>query len=232
MDILNVTVRFFVALTALLVVVASSQAGIVVPDGFNPDDKYHLVFVTDGSRDALSSDIADYNLFVNGQAAMNSALTGTDMGVEWFAIASTETTQARDNAVVGAGVPVYMLDGTTKVADGFGDKWDGTLDAQINLNQFPATISTSVWTGSTVSGGSPPVGTGGPLGTSFPALGDAGNASDGWITSSSLTSTGEFRLYALSEQLVVVPEPSTCGLLLIGCGVVVWAFQRGRAVRK
>ena len=227
MNILRVTVRFFVVLAALLVVVASSRAGVVRPPALNDGDHYYLVFVTDASRDALSSDIADYNLFVNQEAATNPALTGTDMGVQWFAIASTETTNARDNAVVEAGVPIYLLDGTTKVADGFADIWDGTLDKAINLNQLLAPISSSVWTGSTVSGTSHATR---PLGSSGPAIGFSTFVTAGWITNTSTGGTTEFPLYALSEHLII-PEPSTGALLLIGCGILAWGWRRRRGVR-
>lgn len=216
-------VLILTAVFSVLVAPVSSQAGVVVPEGLQPGDPYHLAFVTDGARDALSSDIADYNLFVNNQAAMNSALTGTDMGVEWFAIGSTATVNARDNAVVGAGVPVYLLNGTTKVVDGFADMWDGTLDAPINLNQFTATISTSVWTGSTISGGSDAtrfLGSGGLI-----ILGASSASSGSWISNIALLGTSPHRMYALSEQL---PEPATGSLLLIACGALAWGRRRRR----
>ena len=37
-------------------------------EGLQPGDAYHLFFVTDGMRDATSTDIADYNAFVRAEA--------------------------------------------------------------------------------------------------------------------------------------------------------------------
>jgi len=39
-----------------------------VPVGLNPGDPYRLIFVTSIARDALSTNIADYNSFVHGIA--------------------------------------------------------------------------------------------------------------------------------------------------------------------
>ncbi len=78
---------------------------VFVPPGLSGGDMYQLVFVTNGTRDGLSDDITDCNAFVNAEAALNSSKTGSDIGVDWFAIASTPTIHARDNALVS--VPVY-----------------------------------------------------------------------------------------------------------------------------
>ena len=53
----------------ILAVVANGfvHAGPTVPVGLLPGEVYHLAFVTSGTRDASSSAIADYNLFVNDQ---------------------------------------------------------------------------------------------------------------------------------------------------------------------
>ena len=110
----------------------------VVPADLNPGDPYHLVFVTQGMRDGTSAAIADYDAFVNAEAALNPSVTGT--GVQWYAIASTASVSARDHAVVGANVPVYLLDGTTKIADGYADIWDGSIDSTIDVDQFLVTL--------------------------------------------------------------------------------------------
>src|SRR5687768_14537876 len=117
--------------TSLLLccVASSSHGSIFVPPGLNPGDMYHLAFVTRDERDATSSDITVYNAFVQVQAALNPTLTGTDMGVLWNAIGSTASVNARDNAPVAAAV--YLLDGT-KIADDFGDIWDGSIDSVLD----------------------------------------------------------------------------------------------------
>ena len=127
--------KFRLVLTILVfsMTAATSQASVFVPAGLQPGDMYHLAFVTAGARDATSTMIGDYNVFVRSQAAMNSALTGTDMGVMYNAIASTSDDIARVNALVAA--PVYLLDGT-KIADGFDDMWDGDIDANFQVDQY------------------------------------------------------------------------------------------------
>ena len=102
------------AIVAIAVATASARATVVVPDGLQAGDMYHLVFVTEGTRDATSIDIADYNAFVQAEAERSGATT-ENFGIDWFAIGSTAMVDARDNAVVEA--PVYLLDGT-RVSDG------------------------------------------------------------------------------------------------------------------
>ena len=67
---------------------------------------YHLVLVTEGTRDATSSDIADYNAFVQAEAERDGAVT-QNFGIDWFVIASTATVHARDagNVLLMAKLP-------------------------------------------------------------------------------------------------------------------------------
>ena len=91
-------------LTSCLVAVllATTAHAVVVPVGLNAGDPYHLVFVTQNGHDAVSRNVSVYNQFVNDEAALNPSLTGTDEGVQWFAVATVYLNNARDNAVVGA----------------------------------------------------------------------------------------------------------------------------------
>jgi len=211
-------------MATLLLVTASSSAlaGPVAPAGLSPGDKYQLAFVTLGTRDAMSSNIADYNAFVQAEAALNPGLTGTNAGVTWSAIASTPTVDARDNAVVGANTPVYLIDGTTKVADGFSDMWDLNIDSAINVDQFnQAATPLYIWTGSQFFG----------TGSFMFELGGSGNTSiQGrnlysdlrWITNSSSDKNNLAPLYALSQELTVpfpVPEPVSSTTFAIGFGL-------------
>jgi hypothetical protein len=88
-----------------------------VPSGLSPGDKYRLAFVTSTTRDATSSDIADYNAFVTAVANTVPALT--ELGTTWTAIGSTAAVDARDNTNTNPGnaegVPIYLLDGTLLV---------------------------------------------------------------------------------------------------------------------
>jgi hypothetical protein len=194
--------------------VLNTQASVLVPDGLQPGDMYHLAFVTRGERNATSTDIQDYNDFVQLQASANAALTGTDMGVTWRAIASTSATDARDNARVEA--PVYLMNGTTQIASGFADMWDGSLLAPIGLDQFANPISTIVWTGSSTDG----FATGQPLGSPDFRTAGATTQSDGRWISQGIAGESIQTLYALSTKLTVpgtaaVPEPAMYAVWLV-----------------
>ena len=209
-------------------------AAVYVPPGLSPGDKYHLAFVSRDGRDALSANIMDYNNFVMAQAALNSSLTGTDMGVSWFAIASTPAVDARDNAVIGANVPIYLLDGT-KIASGYADVWgDQSLDAPLNVTQFGVqTLETMTWTGSEPSGQenviipSGSVALGGPLAAA--GLGNPQVSIFTWNWSGTDFKERLHPLYALSEELTAVPEPGT---LSLGIGVLFCLLARMQKRRR
>ncbi len=82
---------------------AAQAALVVVPTGLNPGDQYRLVFVTDGTRDATSTNINDYNTFVTNEvtgSALATQLTTagfTPSAITWKAIGSTDSVAARDN---------------------------------------------------------------------------------------------------------------------------------------
>ena len=101
---------FFMVLVSVVFSSSLANGEVYVPPGLSPGDRYHLAFLTAGSTDATSSNIADYNAFVQGEAAQNPSLTGTDDGVSWYAIGSTPSVHARDNALVAA--PVYRAGAT------------------------------------------------------------------------------------------------------------------------
>ena len=58
---------------ATLGISSAVQAAILLPS-LNPGDQYRLVFVTSGGRDANSTNIADYNTFVNDAAHASTDL--------------------------------------------------------------------------------------------------------------------------------------------------------------
>jgi len=225
---------FFARLANLAVVsgvvcfAASAAGAIIAPAGLNPGDKYHLVFVTSTTRDATSTDIADYNAFV--QSAADAAGIGNTVGVTWSAIGSTETVAARDNAVVGATTPVYLLNGTTKVADNFADMWDGNIDAIINLTEIYTTLgSVLVFTGSAEDGTIPDWGEEwlGDTVNNSAVVGNTNLSTSGWIDNNSSSPSALRPFYALSQELTVVPEPSAA--FFGGLGMLLMLLRRRRA---
>lgn len=192
-------------------------ADLVLPDGLNPGDQYRIVFVTEGVRDATSINISDYNQFVSDEANRPGSLV-SGLNVDWTAIGSTASVNARTNSGTDptpsgpTGVPIFRVDGTTKVADDYDDLWDGTVDEPITLDQFGTMVSSMagkfVFTGTNVDGLSS---AGSELGDdnsvltgfSFPGVTDFN-----WSGSLFLDSSVPRSLYGISGVLTAVPEPS------------------------
>ena len=125
----------------------------LLPADVAPGEKFRLLFVTTGKRDAESSDIADYNTFVK-----NAAASGHDdirrYSSGFRAVASTPDVDARDNsATTGTGVKIFWLNGN-RIAENYGDFYDGSWDDEANrTNERGASESDQiVWTGSTQDG--------------------------------------------------------------------------------
>lgn len=216
------SLTFSIPLVAAMCASTMCQAAPFVPSGLTPGSSYHLVFVTSSARDATSGQIGDYNTFVNNQAALNPTLTGTNTGVQYFAIASTTTVDANVNAAVTA--PVYNFNGD-KVADSYADLWDGTLDNAIQYDAFGNFASfPDIWTGTTTAG----VGlAGSELGTASPHSGIAFAANSLWISDAVSPAATNMAMYGLSQELTVpVPEPSTWALAIVGGAAMLLVRRR------
>jgi hypothetical protein len=179
--------------------------------GLNPGDHFRFVFVTDGIRDATSTNIADYDNFVNAQAG---GATYNGVVVNWLAIGSTDSVDAIDH-VGQANAPVFLSDGTlvttTTTPAGL---WSRTLLHEIDLDLAanPVPPFTFVWSGTNSFG----TGFGGPLGSPTPLLGSPFFTNDAWIASGRSNSGDSRPLYGITSVLTVpqaVPEPSTLTML-------------------
>ena len=103
----------------------------LTPPGLAVGAKFRLLFLSSTKRDALSSDIADYNTFVQDRAAAGHADIQAYSG-GFRALGCMSAVDARDNTgTTGTGVPIYWLDGA-KAADGYADFYDGSWDDEIN----------------------------------------------------------------------------------------------------
>ncbi len=230
-----------IAAIGLAVVGVASTAHalpITTPTGLSPGDQYRLAFVTSARTIATSDDIADYNSVVNWVAGNQPELLA--LGPIWKAIASTPTVDARDNTSTrwtDPDAPIYLLDGTTKIADYNMDLWDGSIDNFFNVDESGATSEwTYVWTGTIAAG----VGTlnyqlGNTVvsgGYSWSTLGRTDETVNPWVRSGSVGAQGGINpLYALSSILTVqastIPEPGT--LILFGVGLAFRAVARRRS---
>jgi len=168
-----------------------------VPSDLGPGDQYHVAFITDSATDGQSADIADYNVFVSNEANAGDITQG--WGVDWFAIVSTPTVDARDNLPVDT-APIYLLS-DERLADDASDLWDGTIQTLFDINQDGAFESSqTVWTGSLFNG---TVFLGGGLGTDEPRTGFNGESNPDWVDFGNDPQEQLKFVYAVSEVLTV-----------------------------
>ncbi|MCF7956172.1 MAG: hypothetical protein K9M75_10245 [Phycisphaerae bacterium] len=189
------------------------QLGVLDVSGVNPatgkvwaaGDQYRLVFVTSATTDATSTDITTYNAFVQGLAEA----AGLGGGV-WNVIGSTATVDARDNTGTNrynashVSVPIFLIDGVTKIADNNADLWDGGIDAFIDMTETgTGGITGWVWTG-TDPDGTDTSSVGQMLGgTPNVQVGKVEKTSGYWVRHFNTSATEGYPVYALSEPLTV-----------------------------
>ena len=120
-----------------------AEAGVILqtPEGLNPGDHFRFVFVTDGIRDATSTNIADYDNFVNAQAG-EAMYDG--VAVDWLAMGSTDSVDAIDH-VGQTNTRVYLSDGTLISTDTtLAGLWSGAILHEINLDLAGNSVQTFV----------------------------------------------------------------------------------------
>lgn len=208
---------------------ASAVAGpMVVPTGLNPGDQFRLAFVTSTTRDALSSSINDYNGFVDTVA--NSVPSLAALGTTWRAIGSTTLIDARDNTAtnpaLATGVPIFNLGGQ-KVADNNADLWDGALHTgtSFHFDELGIVRDVIVWTGTTKTG----------VHRQYFALGETTFAVVGgqswrtnadWMVQNGPPAASLHSVYAISDILTFVPEPSSYALAAMSIAALLFARRR------
>lgn len=105
--------KYFLFAFAVLAATSQLSAEVMLqPPGLEAGDPYRLIFTTSQRTDGLSADVADYNTFV--QSVADAAPEVGDWGLDWTAIVSTPTVDARDNSgtnplIDGVGVPIYRV---------------------------------------------------------------------------------------------------------------------------
>ena len=213
------------------------------PSGLSAGDQFRLLFLTSTTRDATSSEIDDYNSFVQTAAAAGDAgIQGYSDG--FYAVASTGDDDARDNTQTtytasDKGVPIYWLGGN-KLADDYEDFYDGVWDDENNVTDESGEAYTGifpiykVWTGSDDDGVSRPdrlgastaLGSSGPGGAAIGAINVPASEAMGdtvpnpiFWSESNRTSVS-LPLYALSLPFVVseaaVEPPAADETQLVG----------------
>jgi len=92
---------------------------------------FPLLFITSATRDGASSNVADYNSFVQTRAKTGHAGTSDACGDLFKVVGSTALVKARQNTdseSTDTDAAIYWLDNGEKVADNYTDFYDGSWD--------------------------------------------------------------------------------------------------------
>ena len=198
----------------------------LIPAGLGPGDSFRLVFLTSTKSSLTSTDIADYNTFVQNRAAAGHADIQAYSAL-FKVVGSTAAVDARDNTGTtytntDKGVPIYWLNGA-KVADDYEDFYDGSWDNEANDKNAsgtngPNTSLSSNYpaTGSDHDGTEYFLGLNSrALGASFVRVGRPNTTGQGPLSSNTNTSSNQ-PLYGLSDVLTVVGTPTITGTAQVG----------------
>ena len=201
---------------------STAHAGTVLatPAGLNPGDQFRFLFLTSGTQAATSTDIGDYNTFVNSQA---SGATYQGSVVSWNVVGSTATVNARDNVGgFGTNVPVYLTNGTLLAGDlttSSSNKglWSGTLFTAPTIGIDGNSVTSSfAYTGSQPNGTGVTSPSGRQLGSEIVQYGTPTVSTSGvFFSNTSLPGTFALNFYGVSSELTVpngVPEIDPAGM--------------------
>ncbi len=201
------TLRPFLA--AALTTVSLFGQSPTQPVGLQPGEQYRILFVTDSSRDATSSDIADYDSLVTADA--DAAPELTTLNTSWRAVASTPSVDAivHTGMDTGSGVPIYRPDGI-RIADDYGHLFAGAGSqryAPPSITASGATTASRTWTGSHAYGHADQ-----PLGdaSGISRNGAPAETTYYWIYANAQSQTNSRPLYAMSA-VISVPFPAEIG---------------------
>ena len=194
---------------------------------------FRLLFATSTNRDGASTDIADYNTFVQTAAAAGHADIQT-YSAGFRVVGSTADDDARDNTGTtytddDKGPLIYWLDGA-KLADDYEDFYDGDWDDEANPkdesgNARDLSGDNSPWTGSKNNGTEAfsPTNASRALGSQFIVVGkpNSNNANEDPLSSgSAFTKSSPFPFYALSpvfevgSEIVATIDPASTSFAL------------------
>jgi hypothetical protein len=191
--------------------------------------KYRVLFVTSTKRDATSTDIVDYNTFVN--TAAQNGITG-GLGLTWKALASTRDVSAMDNSGIGNADPLPVTIFNTigqVVAISGADLWDGSLMNTVGFDEHGVYGSRAAFTGTGHTGFS---GHNHVLGSGLYSYlyGMTNSLNPGWMGWDRAGGAATYSLYGVSglvtKPIVEAPEPGTAILLSLGLAGLSFARYR------
>jgi len=206
---------------------------VTKPTNLVDGDQYRLVFVTSGTRNALSANIADYNSFVTQQANLVPELAA--LNTTWKAIGSTTTVNALGNTgtnpALSSGVPFYRLDGGLVAANNT-ELWSSNIRIPLNITGTGQVFDNVILSGTFPDGTT----------VSQTALGNTGGSVQGglgsqinhlWISYGPFSDFEPRPFYAVSDVITVssaIPEPNS--MMLVGLGMFMWSAKSRRSRRS
>ena len=200
------------------------------PNGVSGGDQFRLIFLSSTERKPNSTNIADYNNFVQDLA--ETGHTGIQPYADGFnVVGCTAAVDARDNTATtftnaNKGLPIYWLKGN-KVADNYQDFYNGDWDDEANDktelgNNGPDTSVAANYPAT----GCEDDGTKASFGGDQQALGDTevrlGNPNDSSSSRNPLSGQGgansniKRHMYGLSQVFELIQLPSNTGTLTTG----------------
>jgi hypothetical protein len=215
--------RFCGLVCAIVSITTGVQAAAVyVPPSLNFGDTYRIIFVTSDTRDATSSDIADYNAFVSAAALTDPGLAS--LGTTWTALASTTAVNVLTNTGLSSSdttTPFFNTQGNpiaTGVTGFPGLYYDINSGHLHPIDDQAGNFDpVFVWTGTDNTGA-----TNGPLGGASVGVGIASSNNNQWTLWNYAVPTGMMPLYGVSGLLTVTPEPSTTAMMSLGAAALLF----------
>ena len=192
------------------------QGWSLMPTGLVGGQKFRLLFITLTGYSSANTDIEGYNTYVQSQA--NAANAHTDIKAynsHFRVLGSTADVDARDNTRTNpsdyTSAPIYWMGGA-KVADNYGDFYDGSWDSEMSSGQagIPSSSAYTLWTGSENQGTR--ASAGGvyqTLGSTSVRIGRLNGAGEPLSSSNGAPATN-LHYYALSN-IFVVPNAEATG---------------------
>ena len=185
----------------------------LTPTGLIGGDKFRLLFITYTGHSSANTDIENYNAYVKSQANAGNAHAAIKPYSYWFRVlGSTEDVSARDNTMTtGTGVPIYWMGGD-KVADNYGDFYDGSWDSEMSSGRagIPSSSAYALWTGSENNGTRASAnGVYQTLGTASVRIGSLNGSGDP-LSSLNTTPGTNYHYYALSN-IFIAPNSDATG---------------------
>ena len=185
----------------------------LTPTGLIGGDKFRLLFITYTGHSSANTDIENYNAYVKSQANAGNAHAAIKPYSYWFRVlGSTEDVSARDNTMTtGTGVPIYWMGGD-KVADNYGDFYDGSWDSEMSSGRagIPSSSAYALWTGTENNGTRASAnGVYQTLGTASVRIGSLNGSGDP-LSSLNTTPGTNYHYYALSG-IFIAPNTDATG---------------------